>query len=425
MQLPQSLRFRLVAITACALSVSSALFAAVAIGLSYRAEDRVFIAQLDVIRNEHLQALDQGQHYNVLPGFIVMSNNPDDTHLTHLPLSTLEPGFHEWVDDRTDEGLGREYVVAVYDHEQYGRYWYIFDTTAFESNEEEDFRNLIILLLLTGGIIFVGLVVTLIVGRWIFSPLKRLGDLAAARTPDSMEQLSHSFSDDEIGVLARILDQSQERVRAFVDREQAFTRDASHELRSPVTVIEGALDVIDASQQSLTPLGRRAVERMRRACGSMRLQIETFLTLSREFSDKECDHIILAEALQQAITHNDPFLQDARRIDLQCPESSAHIYAPLGAVVVVMDNIIRNAIQHGARRPIIISLTGKVVTVTNRLPEAEEEELNDDNPLAGAQVSGLGLSIVTRLCDRFGWQFNAGHREDDYFAIINFKIADL
>ena len=422
MRLLPSLRFRLVAITACALLVTSTLFAVAAIGLSYRAEDRVFTAQIEAIKNEHIQALKRGQSYDVLPSFIVMSNDPSHPQIAHLSLATLNPGFHEWVDEGAEQGMGREYVVAVYDHEDHGRYWYVFDTTEFESNEEEDFRNIVILLLVMGGIIFVGLVVTLIVGRWIFSPLKQLGDLAAARTPDSSQQLAEFFSNDEIGILARAFDQSQERVRAFVDREQAFTRDASHELRSPVTVIEGALDVIDASQQTLTPPGQRAVERMRRACGSMRLQIETFLTLSREFLPKEFDDIVLSEALQMAVAHNDPFLHDTMRINVQCDEPSAHVHAPLGAVVVVMDNMIRNAIQHGARLSINVSLHGPVLTVKNRLPSTQAT--HDENPLQALRVSGLGLNIVARLCDRFGWRCSAGPKEDGYFAQIEFEPTD-
>lgn len=46
------------------------------------------------------------------------------------------------------------------------------------------------------------------------------------------------------GVLAKALEQAMQRVEAFVERELQFSRDASHELRTPVTVIKGAVELL-------------------------------------------------------------------------------------------------------------------------------------------------------------------------------------
>ena len=52
------------------------------------------------------------------------------------------------------------------------------------------------------------------------------------------------FRDDQIGVLAQALDRSIQRITRFIEREKNFIRDSSHELRTPVTVIKDAVELI-------------------------------------------------------------------------------------------------------------------------------------------------------------------------------------
>ena len=100
-----------------------------------------------------------------------------------------------------------------------------------------------------------------LLSRWLFQPLRRL-KVRAAQQAEHMTNhpspskdpggellpLAADFPPDEIGALAAAFDQAQARLHDFLQREQAFTRDASHELRTPLTVIEGALDLLSEDQ---------------------------------------------------------------------------------------------------------------------------------------------------------------------------------
>jgi len=53
------------------------------------------------------------------------------------------------------------------------------------------------------------------------------------------------------------------RISVFVARERYFTGSASHELRTPITVITGALELLE--QGELPAEEQKAVDRIRRA----------------------------------------------------------------------------------------------------------------------------------------------------------------
>ncbi len=49
------------------------------------------------------------------------------------------------------------------------------------------------------------------------------------------------------------------RSHAFLERERRFTRDASHELRTPVTVVRGAVELLKALPETDLPAIRRPI----------------------------------------------------------------------------------------------------------------------------------------------------------------------
>ena len=76
------------------------------------------------------------------------------------------------------------------------------------------------------------------------------------------------------------IDNFTERLDAYIERERIFTRDASHELRTPIAVFKGSLDLLQ--RQSERPEeDLRALARMRRTVEDMEGLIQTLLLLAR------------------------------------------------------------------------------------------------------------------------------------------------
>ena len=215
-------------------------------------------------------------------------------------------------------------------------------------------------------------------------------------------------ADDEVGELAAALAWFAHRLNEFMDRERHFTRDASHELRSPLTVIQMACDVL-LQGTSLGEPERRAVMRIRRAARDMEELTAAFLLLARESETglpTETVRIndLVATELERAL----PLAEGrpvAMQVEARCLLS---LNAPEKVLSVLLGNLLRNAVAytHAGRVRVEIQPDAVVIEDTGvGLPAGRLRDL--DQPFVrgstGGPGYGVGLTIVRRLSDRFGW----------------------
>jgi signal transduction histidine kinase len=197
-----------------------------------------------------------------------------------------------------DEGLHEaysgpdEYHIAVQKLPDQEKYLYLlYEVSALEFTEK---RKLSIGLVLLSGVILV-----VILGSWIgrltsrkvIAPVIHLSGQVSQSGPGKLPTgLSKDFVDDEVGTLAAALEQSMKRIEAFVEREHQFTRIASHELRTPVTVIKGAVELLRKQFNPAEAARLRPLYRIQRQVTNMENIIEALLWLSREEVSIDPDH---------------------------------------------------------------------------------------------------------------------------------------
>ncbi|NJN58995.1 MAG: HAMP domain-containing protein [Leptolyngbyaceae cyanobacterium SL_5_9] len=76
-------------------------------------------------------------------------------------------------------------------------------------------------------------------------PIRNITQMAQSITAsDLMQRISYQGADDEVGQLAITFDQMLDRLQASFEREQRFTSDAAHELRTPLAVIKGRISLM-------------------------------------------------------------------------------------------------------------------------------------------------------------------------------------
>ena len=98
--------------------------------------------------------------------------------------------------------------------------------------------------------------------------------------------------DSEIHTLIQALNNLMARVDRFVERERTFTREASHELRSPLTVIRMASDTL-LNRRSLDTGSRDMVEKIQRSAQDMEELTEALLVLARDHAQGVADEQVL------------------------------------------------------------------------------------------------------------------------------------
>jgi len=110
---------------------------------------------------------------------------------------------------------------------------------------------------------------------WLADQVNRIDFSAKEISPINLDEIPFK-TDDEIQLLANSIVHLGERLDNFIERERNFTRDASHELRSPLTVIRIASDML-LSEQDLTPPAQKSVLKIKRAADDMEDLTEAFL----------------------------------------------------------------------------------------------------------------------------------------------------
>jgi signal transduction histidine kinase len=324
-------------------------------------------------------------------------------------LRGLEPGFHEL--DR-DENGDREHLAFV--SEQSGERLYL----VFDVEQVDELVTLFGLAPLTVALIvvYLSLYGAYRISRRAVSPLVQLADKVQAIDPTapdpslfSAEQLR--TEDDEIRVLSEALLDLTRRVKDFAEREQRFTRDASHELRTPLTVIRMATDRV-RRDEGLSEDSSESLQRIRKSVDDMERLTAAFLLLareSRESLEKEwvsVNEVAAAELERMRIVYPDGNIEG--RLEA---EGVLMVLAPEKVVETVIGNLLRNAFAYTDRGSVTVRVGRRRVAITDTgrgmdpdfLENAFRPWFRDQRQRGGF---GVGLTIVKRMADRFGWRLD-------------------
>jgi signal transduction histidine kinase len=286
----------------------------------------------------------------------------------------------------------------------------LYEVSALEFTEK---RKLSIRLVLIAGVVFImalGLWIGWLTSRKVMAPVAHLSELVNKSGPDNLPtDFSKDFFDDEVGVLAKALEQAMQSVETFVAREHRFSRYASHELRTPVTIIKGAVVLLKKKLSGEDDPAYRPLKRIERSVTNMENITETLLWLSRKDVAVDQDqHFAIVAVVLETIEQN-RYLLGSKPIDIEfVPEGDPQLSIPAPIFQIMLTNLIRNAIQHTASGKISVIVKDARVIVSDTGPGMDPDNLRlDTQPLSGEdryEGHGIGLSIVTRLCNRLDWK---------------------
>lgn len=238
------------------------------------------------------------------------------------------------------------------------------------------------------------------VGNWRPGRIQ-LERLAPEHRPPDLEGEAQQLADALHGTALRM--------QEFVRRERDFTRDASHELRTPLTVIRVASDLMLADPELPTRL-QRSLGRIQRAGHDMEQLIDAFLILARESEIEPLkERFSVMDVVHEEIAKITPSCQ-AKDLTVKVVDHAAPmLHASPRVLGVMLRNLLDNACVYTDCGDVVVEVHDDRIVIRDSgigmTAEAVERAFDpfyradQENPLG----KGMGLSIVRRLGDRFGW----------------------
>jgi len=320
-------------------------------------------------------------------------------------LSKLPPGYH----DRAIDGV--DTVVYVTDHGGQ-RLYLVFDRSGV-GRLATVFGLLPLAMVLL--VLYLSTWLAFRASRRAFSPVialaRQVRELDPAAPDPALLDPARlpRDADDEVRELADALARYAQRLSEFVDRERNFTRDASHELRSPLTVIQMAAGMLEADA-GLSDTSRRSVARIERAARDMEELTSAFLLLARESQtglplEATCVNDVLADELERA-----HLLAAGKPVESRLAATHRlYVDAPEKVLAVLLGNLLRNAFSYTDAGEVVVDVSAASVVIRDtgvgiahgQVDAMYQPFVRGDSSRRGGH--GVGLTIVRRLSDRFGW----------------------
>jgi two-component system, OmpR family, sensor histidine kinase MtrB len=266
---------------------------------------------------------------------------------------------------------------------------------------------------LTLIVVFIGVLVT----RLVVDPVRRAAGIAQRLADGELEERMAVRGEDDLARLAKSFNAMADSLQRQITQleglsqlQQRFTSDVSHELRTPLTTVQMAADVLHEARGDFPPHVARSAELLRAELDRFEVLLSDLLEISRYdagaavLDPEPTDLGALVErvvAPMQALAAR----HDCRLVVTQ-PAEPVIAEVEGRRVERILRNLLGNAIEHGAGRPVEITLaanrTAAAVTVRDLgvgLTSAEAQHVfdrfwrADPSRVRTVGGSGLGLSI--------------------------------
>lgn len=287
--------------------------------------------------------------------------------------------------------------------------------------------------------LLIALLASYLAGARVSAPLRRMAATASLVDAGDLEPRLEvpSGRSDEVRVLAEAFNRMLDRLAVAFARQREFVADASHELRTPITVIRGQLEVL-AAQEHPSGSEVRRVERL----------VQAEIARTTRLID---DLLVLAQADRVGFLRPEPIalrsylaelwdgvsLTAERNFELG-PIPDGTLFADPDRLAQALRNLARNAVEHTAAQGGLVRLevsrTGgerlefAIIDNGPGIPEAERELIferfhrTDPARSRANGGAGLGLAIVRAIAIAHGGAAYAGAARGGHGARVELVL---
>ena len=252
--------------------------------------------------------------------------------------------------------------------------------------------------------------------------------------------------EDELSIVANQINLMEKSILNMIEKERENERmqrelitNISHDLKTPLTIILGYLDIIRTKAYKSKDEEEKYIETTYEKALLLQKMVLKLFELVK-LSDKEIilnkNDVNINKLLRQVITDYAP-IAEAKNIGIEYKNSQSTIIlnVDLDKICRVFNNLMSNAIKYSEENEnIIVTLkedaAGAIISFRNKCRNINEEDLNklfirfyrgDKARNSSIEGSGIGLSIVKRIIDLHNSNIWVEQHDDEIWFIIRLR----
>ncbi|MNQ90539.1 Sensor protein CzcS precursor [compost metagenome] len=292
--------------------------------------------------------------------------------------------------------------------------------------ESEDLVRII--LLITVGITVVLLISLLLINRFLlnrlwrpfYSILNRMKAFEVTR----MDNIAHEPTKiDEFNELNKSVNAMAERVRQDYKELKSFTDNASHEMMTPLAVINSKLDSL-LQTESFTAQQGALLEDIYHATGRLSRLHQSLLLLAKiennlipDYQNIDLKEMVEAKGRQfQELLEKDGLVltENLMPVEIKMSRYLADI---------LLNNLFSNAVRHNVTGGYInIQLDQQALTISNsgKARHLQTKIFDRFSKSVDSEGMGLGLAITKQICNLYGFRIDYEEENGEHVFVVYF-----
>jgi signal transduction histidine kinase len=380
---PMSLRRRVMLASTVLGFLLSLLFSVVVVGITEDYEH--------VLASEILQG--QAEDYSLRLANGLPVQLPQTHRLSGYRGAAIPARYASYPVGVSEDESGPGIHVGIFDTSA-GRFAFVIDLRDIERLERH--LNLFLATMAVVGTAISGWLGWLLAGAAL-APVSRLAkSVDALPVQPQATRLQDTVSDDELGRLAQAIDAYQTRLVEADAGEQAFFADASHELRTPIAVVQGAAEVL-LDEPDVDPGRRARLQRVERGMQELSDLLEAMFGIARHapLRMEAVDAAGFLHGIVSDLAHSHPGLE------LQI-EAHGQVQLPRREALLLLRGLSRRLLRPSAAGTLLLRLDGNGLDLAF-LP-ATDGAAAGDHGVPARSDTGRTAVLLDRLAQRLGWE---------------------
>ena len=256
------------------------------------------------------------------------------------------------------------------------------------------------------------------ISRKMLKPILDITETAAAiGVEDLNRRIEYQGPDDEVKVLADTFNDMISRLQDAFDKQTRFISDASHELRTPISVIQGYAKLINRWGKEDPAILQESIDSIVDETDNMTMLIKNMLTLAR-YQQNQCVDLIpfsLNELTGEVIKEYE--IMETNKDIILSSKEDLYIVGDFNLIKQMLRALVDNSIKysHENNSPIEINIFAKdnmnCLSVSDKGTGIEEKDIPhiferfyraDESRNKEIPGNGIGLSVAHTIIKKHG-----------------------